>query len=226
MDGVIMGGVEIRRATVRDIPDILPVWGELADFHTSLDASFRPSSEWKHEYADYLRSLMMRDDALALLARVDGEVVGYGVARVSYLPGFFLYRRRGYIHDVYTRQGFRRHGIGRQMVQGLLDWLRDRGVSLVELTVAVNNDEAVAFWKALGFATFMHHMKREFCPRIATVRFLSRPDGFMWRIPRGARPGSPSGRVPAPRSSGGSRDAFARAAGYRPYPVCRPASRR
>ncbi len=70
-------------------------------------------------------------------------------------------RRRGYIHDVVTREARRRRGIGRRLVEALLDWMRESEVSAVELTVAVKNEEAVAFWIRLGFTTYMHHMKRD-----------------------------------------------------------------
>ena len=39
--------------------------------------------------------------------------------------------------------------------------MRDTEVSSVELTVAVRNEAAVAFWERMGFDTYMHHMKRD-----------------------------------------------------------------
>ncbi len=152
---------EVRPATVRDVPEIVAIWGELAFHHAQLDPAFAPSSRWQEEYRHFIRGLLGRDDALAVVG-VDGDrVVGYAVGRISVLPGFFEQRRRGYIHDVVTREPYRRRGIGRRLVEALLDWLRECEVSAVELTVAVKNEEAVAFWTNLGFITYMHHMKRD-----------------------------------------------------------------
>jgi len=152
--------VQIRRATTRDVQEILPVWGELAGFHADLDPAFTPSPQWPREYGAYLRTLMGRDDAIAVVAKDGARIIGYAIGRITALPPFFEHRYRGYIHDVYVRDGYRRRGIGRQMVQQILDWLRHRGVHLVELTVAANND-AVRFWERLGFHTYMHQMKLE-----------------------------------------------------------------
>lgn len=152
--------VEIRRATLKDIKDILPVWGQLADFHSALDPAFTPSAQWPREYGAYLRVLITRDDAIAVMAKDGSEVVGYAVGRITTLPPFFEHRYRGYIHDVFVTPQFRRHGVGRRLVDEILRWLRQRGVNLVELTVAANND-AVPFWERLGFRVYMHQMKRD-----------------------------------------------------------------
>jgi ribosomal protein S18 acetylase RimI-like enzyme len=152
---------EIRPATTRDIPEIVEVWGELARFHASLDRAFAPSEIWREEYRQFIRGLLGRDDALAVVAEGDGRLIGFGVGRVSLLPAFFARRRRGYIHDIVTREPYRRRGVGRRLVAALLEWMASSGVATVELTVAVRNPEAVAFWAAQGFVAYMHHLKRD-----------------------------------------------------------------
>lgn len=151
--------VEIRRATIKDIKEILPVWGELAVFHSELDPAFTPSAQWPKEYGTYLRTLISREDAIAVVAREGLQVIGYAVGRITTLPPFFEQRYRGYIHDVFVKTDYRRRGIGRQLVDEILRWLLRRGVSLVELTVAANND-AIPFWERLGFRVYMHQMKK------------------------------------------------------------------
>jgi ribosomal protein S18 acetylase RimI-like enzyme len=153
-------GYVIRPATAQDIPEIVSIWGELALHHARLDPAFAPSGDWREEYRHFVRSLLGRDDALALVGADGGRLVGYAVGRISLLPAFFVHRRRGYIHDVVIREGHRRRGVGRRLVEGLLLWMRGQGVTLIELTVASGNAGAVAFWERLGFSTYMVHMKR------------------------------------------------------------------
>lgn len=136
------------------------MWGELAGFHAHLDPTFAPSEHWSREYGAYLRTLMTRDDAIAIIAKDGPEIIGYAIGRITTLPSFFEHRFRGYIHDVYVRDARRRQGVGRKMVEAILDWLRSRGVTIVELTVAANN-EATGFWEHLGFQTYMHQMKAD-----------------------------------------------------------------
>jgi ribosomal protein S18 acetylase RimI-like enzyme len=154
-------GSVIRPAVPSDVPEIVTIWGELARYHAELDDAFAPSARWHEEYRYFIRSLIGRDDALAVVALENRRLIGFGVGRISLLPGFFAQRRRGYIHDVVTRELYRRRGIGRRIVEVLLQWMREADVSSVELTVAVRNEAAVAFWERMGFSTYMHHMKRD-----------------------------------------------------------------
>jgi ribosomal protein S18 acetylase RimI-like enzyme len=151
---------EIRPATVRDVPEIVTLWGELARHHAHLDTAFALSARWQEEYRYFVRSLLGRDDALAVVAVRAGHLIGYAVGRLTILPGFFEERRRGYIHDVVTHDAYRRRGVGRRLVQALLDWMAAAGVGTVELTVAVQNDDARAFWERMGFVPYMVHYKR------------------------------------------------------------------
>ena len=153
--------VVVRPATQADVTEIVAIWGELAVHHAALDSSFAPSDRWQDEYRHFVRSLLGRDDALAVVAVDQARLVGYAVGRISMLPGFFAQRERGYIHDAVVRPDCRRRGIGRQMVEALTAWMHEHGVALVELTVATRNREAVEFWRSVGFDSYMVHMKRE-----------------------------------------------------------------
>ncbi|MGQ0548465.1 MAG: GNAT family N-acetyltransferase [Armatimonadota bacterium] len=152
---------EIRAAIARDLPEIVEAWGELALHHAQLDRAFAPSPQWQAEYRAFIRGLLGRDDALAVVAIRTGRLIGYGVGRISLLPGFFERRRRGYIHDLVTRERYRNRGVGGRLVETLLAWMRGEDVTIVELTVAVRNPQAVAFWERLGFTSYMHHLKRD-----------------------------------------------------------------
>ncbi len=152
---------EVRPATAYDLPEMVEIWGELARYHARLDSAFALSRRWREEYRQFMSGLMGREDARAVVGAHEGEIIGFAVGRISLLPGFFENRRRGYIHDVVTREPYRRRGVARRLVDALLDWMDESGVSMVELTVAVNNPEAIAFWTRLGFVAYMHHFRRD-----------------------------------------------------------------
>ena len=152
--------MEIAEAHERDIDAILELWGDLAAFHARLDPAFAPSAGWRAAYQGYLSTLLDREDARVLVASEKGKVVGYAVGRITMLPPFFAERRRGFIQDVYTHEGYRRQGIARRLVQELLQWLREEEIATVELTVASTNVDAIRLWESLGFQAYMQHFKR------------------------------------------------------------------
>jgi len=56
--------------------------------------------------------------------------------------------RVGYVQWMSTDPAFRRRGLGRAVLLGLLDWFEDRGVDNVELHAS---DEGVGLYRAEGF---------------------------------------------------------------------------
>ncbi len=153
--------VQVRVATARDLPHLVEAWGELARYHERFDPGFALSRGWRQAYAEYVASLLRREDACVVVAWVPGELVGMAVGRVMLAPAFFRYRWRGYIQDVYTREPYRRQGIARRMVERLEAWMRDQGVRRVELTVAPQNPAALAFWEDLGYRPYLRVFSKE-----------------------------------------------------------------
>lgn len=71
--------------------------------------------------------------------------------------GMALVGRRGaqgWIHDIGVAPAYQKHGTGRQMMQAVLDSMRQSNVREVELDVAAMRADAVAFYQRLGFR---HH---------------------------------------------------------------------
>jgi len=153
--------VRVRVAEARDVPAVVDLWGELARLHERLDGAFALSRGWRRAYEDYLRHLLDREDVRVVVAECQGQLVGLAVGRVALLPAFFRQRRRGYIQDVYTREGWRGQGIGRAMLAHLEAWMRRQGVHRAELTVAVGNPDAEAFWERAGYRVYMVYRGKE-----------------------------------------------------------------
>ncbi len=156
----MLSQVEIRAATVRDIGQILPLWDALAAFHGELDPALAVTRGAVRDYAEFLGLTIGHPDTCVMLGLEGARAVSFGLGRIQTLPLRFREQRRGWIQDVYTIPERRGQGIGRRVVEGLLEWFARRRVTLVELTVAVGNPDAVRFWERLGFTTYMSRMKR------------------------------------------------------------------
>ena len=67
----------------------------------------------------------------------------------------------GFLHDdepdtaglgaLWVSPGFRGAGVGRRLVEAVADWARDRGVALLETSVAAGNKTAVDLFRRAGF---------------------------------------------------------------------------
>jgi len=90
-----------------------------------------------------------------LVAKVDGEIVGYVMCRVEKefrleLPIRIL--KVGHIVSIAVKPEYRRMGIGRSLMERAVKTLFDMyGVEYVYLEVRVSNEAAIKFYEKLGF---------------------------------------------------------------------------
>ncbi len=86
------------------------------------------------------------DQGELVVAEVDGEVVG--MAKGELREGL------GHVSLVYLRPESRGQGGGRDLLQHLATHFREQGVEHVSLNVELPNDEALAYWRRLGFTDY------------------------------------------------------------------------
>ncbi|MDR0242149.1 MAG: GNAT family N-acetyltransferase [Burkholderia sp.] len=144
-----MTGISIRPARIDDAHAIadfhVKVWRHTyrdlapAAAHAVLDESYR-RKQWRDKLASSDGS------QLVLVAELDGGIVGIGAAGAPSEP---IFNGRGEIKFLYVDPGFKRRGIGRQLLARLaahLSRLRYQGAAL---SVVDGNDAAIAFYAAL-----------------------------------------------------------------------------
>jgi ribosomal protein S18 acetylase RimI-like enzyme len=124
--------MEIRRATEADTEAMRRLWDEF-----TVEATFAPYPGNPFEPA-------LVTDHIALVAEEDGEAIGTVYANLA-SPHF------GYVFGLYTRRDARRRGVARQLMREIATLLRDEGREYVTLSVDTPNEDARAFYEALGF---------------------------------------------------------------------------
>ena len=83
-----------------------------------------------------------------LVAEEDGQVIGYA----SYGPWRPFHGFRETVeHSVYVRDGQRGKGLGRQLMQALIDQAKADGLHMMVAAVTAGNDASIRLHEALGF---------------------------------------------------------------------------
>jgi GNAT superfamily N-acetyltransferase len=130
-------------ATAADLPAMTDLLHELF----TLESDFQPEREKQ------LRGLRAILDNPALgklfVLRVDGKVAGMANAliTVSTAEG----GRVLLLEDVIVSREHRGGGLGRKLVEHVLDWAREQGMTRVTLLADRANQPALDFYRALGF---------------------------------------------------------------------------
>ena len=137
-----MTELEIRPATERDVPLILSLIRELAEYE-----------RLSHEIVateEILRDSLFgeRPAAEVLLGYVGDDPAGFALFFHSFST--FLGRPGIYLEDLYVRPEFRGAGVGRVFLRHLARLAKDRGCGRLEWWVLDWNKPAIGFYEALG----------------------------------------------------------------------------
>ena len=136
----------IRPAAPRDVPPIVGLIHELADFEKL--------SHLCQVNADSLAPHLFGDKPIVECAV--GEVSGVVVAFALYFPNFstFLAKPGLYLEDLYIQPAHRGNGLGKALLEHLAGVAVERGCGRFEWCVLDWNERAIRFYEGMG-ATVM-----------------------------------------------------------------------
>ena len=136
--------IEIGFASALDLPYLADLLAELF----TLESDFRPDRDKQ------LRSLQLILDTPAMgrlfVLRVDEKVAGMANAliTVSTAEGGKVLL----LEDVIVRGDLRGGGLGRRLVEHVLNWAQEHGMTRVTLLADRGNQAALDFYRKLGFS--------------------------------------------------------------------------
>jgi GNAT superfamily N-acetyltransferase len=132
----------IRPATPADVPAILGLIRELADYEKLLEhAKATPADLDVALFGD-------RPAAEALVAVVDGQTVGFALYFTTFST--FVGRPGIYLEDIYVQPAFRGQGLGKQFFRCIAQLAVERGCGRIEWSVLNWNTPAWKFYESLG----------------------------------------------------------------------------
>ena len=88
-------------------------------------------------------TFLTRDDAMFLVVEEKGEILAY--------CGMLMVLDEGDITNVAVRRDRQREGIGNFLLQSLLRFAADRGITAVHLEVRAGNETAIRLYERNGF---------------------------------------------------------------------------
>ncbi|MEO8610316.1 MAG: GNAT family N-acetyltransferase [Chloroflexota bacterium] len=153
--------IVIRPVTASDAPAIAELWEALVAYHQALDESL-PGAAPNGSGRYTKRLLQHLDDQYtrAFVAEADGKVIGFILGMiVDLLPDIFAQEPGGFLADIYVDTAYRRSGIGRSLVEALIQWFREQDVIHFDWHVAAHNPDAIAFWHSMGGREVMLRMR-------------------------------------------------------------------
>jgi ribosomal protein S18 acetylase RimI-like enzyme len=152
--------VEIIRAKKEHTQQIMEVWQEFIQFHMDAEPLWNPGEDALKDFQKQLKKQMKSANALVLVAIEQGRVAGFAVSIIGSRPPLYRLPKYGTISDMGIKSEYRHKGAGEKMLEEIMRWFMEKGVTLAEVTVMAKNEVAGSFWAKHGFQDFSHRMCR------------------------------------------------------------------
>ncbi len=133
--------IRIDRATERDVPAILQMIRDLAEYE-------RMSDQVVATEAGLRESLFGERDAEVLLAYADDKPAGFALFFHNFST--FVGRKGLYLEDLFVKPEFRGAGIGKRLLVELARIAVERRCGRFEWSVLDWNEPAIGFYRKLG----------------------------------------------------------------------------
>ncbi len=154
--------VVVRKIQVKDIPEVLLLIQQMYKEHDEAEPGLFIQNILTDEHiTNYLNESLISKDYVLLVAEKDGIIMGVIQARVKKTPSFYAEKQIGYLDDLAVHNDFRRQGIGTLLTKHALEYLKSRGIKLVETKIYEFNEASEKLSESLGFKkTFSYYYKK------------------------------------------------------------------
>ena len=144
--------MDIRPATAKDVPRVVPMVRKIAAMHQQLDpAKYTFRSDPGEMYRNWLGSQATNPSSVFLVADSGETLAGFLVATVVDEIPIYRVDKVGFIHDVWVEEDYRHEGLARQMVTLCIERFREIGVPQIRCDTAWENSVARELFTRCGF---------------------------------------------------------------------------
>jgi GNAT superfamily N-acetyltransferase len=155
--------IQLKHLTADQLDKLAPLWKALHRHHVGvaghlepIGAPLSPEASWRNRRAKYV-AWLASPDAFALIAEVDGEPVGYAMARVKgQAPGSWERgAKTGVLESLSVRADQRGGGIGTRLFEAVRSEFVKRDAAQLELAVIASNEDAIRFYARQGLVPYV-----------------------------------------------------------------------
>lgn len=149
----------IREKKMEDLEGLLELFREGDAYHRAAHPElFKDGGDGFRR--EFLRSVLTGKNANLFIAENEGTIIGfvYVFVRETLALPVFVQRRFGSIDNLFVQENWRGRGVARSLLQEVERWLKNQGISDVELNVYEFNQQAIALYDRLGFTTISRKM--------------------------------------------------------------------
>lgn len=153
--------VTIEKATSDNLKEIQEL--NLALFEKEqkeYDPTFNLDWTFGKSGTKYFKESIEDKDACALVAKADGQVVGYLIGWIKKKMGSYrTIKKQAELENMFVFEEFRSQKIGKKLTEQFFKWTKDKSVDNVCVTASAENNKAIEFYRRVGFKDYDHTLE-------------------------------------------------------------------
>ncbi len=152
--------MEIRFAKENELERINELRKQVNDLHVEGKPDvFKPG--FSDELRDFIHDIWIDPNKEIIVADNDGMICGFAVTNHIIKPENPFMKERDFIDvdEFCIDMSFRRQGIASELVAFIKAYARENGFHRIELNMWEFNQDALAFYEAVGFKTYRRYME-------------------------------------------------------------------
>jgi GNAT superfamily N-acetyltransferase len=147
--------IKIRAAVEKD----LSILGEFEQGIISVERPLNDSlKQEKICYYD-IGALIKADTSIVMVAEHDGKIVASGYARLKQSKAHLIHEFHTYLGFMYVAPDHRGQGINQLIMQSLISWGKEQGMTDFYLEAYAENSSAIKAYEKMGFSQSLVEMK-------------------------------------------------------------------
>lgn len=151
----------IKLATLEDVQEISDLNIELFSFLNTLKEDiYNPIGL----PLNFIYSMINSKEADYILSIEDEKVIGYALVEERSAPSnvydSFKEDKFAYVYEIVVLPEYRLKGYGRELIDAVSKWGRQRNLTSIELNVLSNNYNAIAFYGNEGFNDYQIKLRK------------------------------------------------------------------
>ncbi len=147
----------VRQAKIEEIETLL----EFEQGIVTAERAFNPTLKKGEIHYYDLAKLVESPLSAVFVAEIDGDLIASGYVLEKEAQDYLKHERYAYLGFMYVKPEHRGKGVNKRILDALLDWAKERGLSEIRLEVYSENSAAVKAYEKAGFKTLLLEMRME-----------------------------------------------------------------
>ena len=144
--------MKIRKATLKDVSEIVALWKKLMDHHDRFKVCQIFNKRKKNagrNFSGFVKKNIR--NGLVLVAEDDGKIIAYSINYIKNNIPIFKIEKIGYISDLFVDERCRGKGISSEFRKRVIAWFKSKKINNIEIAAYPMNKRALLIYKNWGF---------------------------------------------------------------------------